>query len=80
MSLTKIESAKQLLASGMLPREVPTNLGISIPLFIGGRKRTDSDRKPRIYNRRKSGTRARQQSFTYYYVRVMARYFLISRF
>ena len=31
MTLGKIESAKQLLGGGMLPREVAKNLGVSIP-------------------------------------------------
>lgn len=31
MTQSKIESAKQLLASGTLPRDVAQNLGISVP-------------------------------------------------
>jgi DNA invertase Pin-like site-specific DNA recombinase len=31
MTSSKIESAKQLLANGMLPKDVAANLGVSIP-------------------------------------------------
>jgi hypothetical protein len=31
MTQSKIESAKQLLSSGSLPRDVAQNLGISVP-------------------------------------------------
>ena len=31
MTQSKIESAKQLLASGSLPRDVAQNLGVSVP-------------------------------------------------